>query len=173
MTTTWFHVFHRRLHTRTAHLSNRLKEKLAIAVIASVGSLYFEKQSPINGSQLAAQLGIGAEACNKVVNALLDAKLLIRTSDDPPALIPGYALEVMQLTDVVNAVRTSGESDFLNPTVISSSTNVQLAFERLEDGLQTSLGNLTVKDLLHTGDSDQGGNVENVDENNVHKITHS
>ncbi|WP_455212079.1 YihY/virulence factor BrkB family protein, partial [Kaarinaea lacus] len=159
---------HRRLHTRTAHLSNRLKEKLSIAVMALVGKLYFEKDPPYNAQQLASQLGIGAEACNKVLNALLEAKLLIKTADDPPALIPAYALEVMLLTDIVNAVRASGESNYLNPATMASTANVQLTYEKLEDGVQNSLHKLTVKDLLDTGSRGNG-----IDENNMQKLISS
>ncbi len=172
---------HRRLHTRAAHLSNRLKEKLSIAIMALVGKLYFEKQPPYNAQQLATQLGIGAEACNKVVNALLEAKLLIKTGDDPPALIPGYALEVMLLIDIVNAVRTNGESASLNPSMIMSPMNVQRAYERLEHGMHKSLRNLTVKDLLDVDSKDSAGATTEIntniseggdsDENNVRKLS--
>jgi len=149
--------------------------------MALVGKLYFEKQPPYNAQQLATQLGIGAEACNKVVNALLEAKLLIKTGDDPPALIPGYALEVMLLIDIVNAVRTNGESASLNPSMIMSPMNVQRAYERLEHGMHKSLRNLTVKDLLDVDSKDSAGATTEIntniseggdsDENNVRKLS--
>ena len=170
---------HRRLHTRAAHLSNRLKEQLSIAIMALVAKLYFEKQPPSNVQQLAAELGVGAEACNKVVKSLLDAKLLIKTADEPPVLIPGYALEVMLLVDIVNAVRADGESATLNPSTIMSPANAQQAFERLEHGMHDSLHNLTVKDLLDIDASvatEVNKNMQSggeSDDNNVRKLTSS
>jgi membrane protein len=174
------HPEHRRLHTRATRLSNRVQEKLSIAIMALVGKSYYAKGPPCNAQQLTIQLGIGAAACNKVIDALLEAKLLIKTVDDPPALTPGYALEVMLLKDVVNAVRTSGESASLNPLAMMSTGNVQEVYERLENGLQHSLDNLTVKDLLDIGatssDGPQGDSVKNesdggeADENNVRKL---
>jgi DNA-binding IscR family transcriptional regulator len=158
-----------------------VKEKLSIAIMAVVGNSYYAKESPCNAQQLTTRLGISAEACNKVINALLDAKLLIKTGGDPPALTPGYALEVMLLKDVVNAVRTSGESASLNPLALMSTANVQQAYERLEDGVQYSLRNLTVKDLLDigaegsnesTGDTSKNATESgNSDEMNVHKLS--
>jgi membrane protein len=142
------HPEYRRLQPRGAPLSNRMKEKLAIAIMTLVGRLYYQKQAPCNARQLAGQLGIGNEACEKVIKDLLDAKLLLKTADDPPALTPAYALERMLVKDAVNAVRSSGESGAVNPLAMKNPAQAQQAFERLEIGVQQSLEGLSVKDLV-------------------------
>jgi len=167
---------HRRLHGRIILLSSRLKEKLSIAIMAQVATLYYEKQPPSSTQQLASQFGVGAEACTKVVDALLDAKLLMKTADEPPGLIPAYAPEVMLLNDIVNAVRAVGETSSLNPLAIESPEHVHQIYERLEQGVQNSLHNLTVKDMisasLQSKSNNFNSNVENqVDDNIVRKLT--
>jgi membrane protein len=175
------HPEHRRLHSRAIDLSNRLKEKLSIAIMALVGKLFYEKSPPCNAQQLATQLGIGVEACNKVINVLLEANLLIKTSDESPTLLPAYALDVMLLKDVVNAARTNGESASLNPLSMVSQAKVQHAYERLENGMQSALGDCTVKDLLDTGTMSVNGPTndantnayDEVDANNVRELNKS
>jgi DNA-binding IscR family transcriptional regulator len=158
-----------------------LKEKLSIAIMALVGKLFYEKSPPCNAQQLATQLGIGVEACNKVINVLLEANLLIKTSDESPTLLPAYALDVMLLKDVVNAARTNGESASLNPLSMVSQAKVQHAYERLENGMQSALGDCTVKDLLDTGTMSVNGPTndantnayDEVDANNVRELNKS
>jgi membrane protein len=145
----------RRLQARVAQLSNRVREKLAIAIMALIGTVYYQKQAPYNARQLAGRLGIGSEACDKVIKDLLEAKLLLKTADEPPALIPAYSLERMLVQDAVNAVRVSGESRGLNPLAMMSPAAAQQAFERLEDGVQDSLQGLSVKDLISQNDNSQ------------------
>jgi hypothetical protein len=132
-----------------------MREKLAIAIMALIGTVYYQKQAPYNARQLAGRLGIGSEACDKVIKDLLEAKLLLKTADEPPALIPAYSLERMLVQDAVNAVRVSGESRGLNPLAMMSPAAAQQAFERLEDGVQDSLQGLSVKDLISQNDNSQ------------------
>ncbi|MGD8886177.1 MAG: YihY/virulence factor BrkB family protein, partial [Gammaproteobacteria bacterium] len=149
---------HRRLHARGASLSNRMKEKLAIAIMAMIGRLYYQKRPPCSARQLANSLGVDFKACEKVIKDLLAAKLLLETADEPPALTPAYALERMAVKDAVNAVRVSGESRDLNPLAITNSVQAQQAYEQLEVGVQNSLEGLCVKDLFSENDDSQ---VEN------------
>lgn len=171
---------HRRLKASATHLSHRVKEKLAIAIMALVGKSYYQKEKPNNLTQLAGWLGVTTDACKKVVDALLDAKVLIKTADEPPALMPGYALELMTLNDVVNAVRTNGESDALNPLSMISPASVNEMYERLENGMQHSLDGLTVRDLVGSvskegvsAEDPNNGPGKAQDTDNVRKLTNT
>lgn len=169
----------RRLQARVAHLSNRTKEKLAIAIMVLVGTLFYQKQAPYNARKLAGRLGIGSQSCDKVIHDLVEAKLLLKTADEPPGLIPAYALERMLVKDAVNAVRASGETGGLNPLAMMSPASAQQAFERLEDGVQDSLQGLSVKDLISLSDNDQDDDQSGAgqqqssgpEDDNVRKLT--
>jgi DNA-binding IscR family transcriptional regulator len=113
-----------------------------------VGNRYYHRQSPFSVQQLASRLRISIEACNKVVDALLDAKLLVATDDEVPALLPGYAPETMLLKDIINVVRKRGETRYLNLLSLGNVSKVTAVYEKLEEGLQNSLYDLTLKDLI-------------------------
>ena len=161
----------RRLEPRAVQLSNRVKEKLAIAVMAQVGAQYYQKNPPYTVRQVANRLGVANDICDKVVTMLLEANLLKQTADEPPALLPAYAPELMPVIEVVDAVRVKGETGSLNPLTIESPIKVQEMYDRMEDGVRRSLQGLTVRDLIgsaaEAGASRQGG----PDEANVRKLS--
>ena len=142
------HPEHRHLHSRVIQLSNRVKEKMAIAIMALIGNGYYHKLAPDTVRNVASQIGVSVKACENVVNALLDAKLLVTTAEETPGLVPAYAPEVMLLKDIVNVVRKSGETNHLNPLSLGNASKVDMVFERIENGLQNSLDELTLKDLI-------------------------
>jgi len=149
------HPEHRHLHSRVIRLSNRIREKMAMAIMALAGNAYYHKQPPGSVQQTASQLGVSIDACERVVTALLDGKLLVATDNDPPGLVPAYAPEIMLLKDIVNVVRRSGETDYFNLRSLGDSPKVHTIYEQLEDGVQNALNNLTLKDMIEGSAEDQ------------------
>ena len=160
------HPEHRHLHSRVMRLSNRLKEKMAMAIMALVGGGYYRKLAPITVQQLASRLGIGVDACKNVVNALLEAKMLLATNEETPGLVPAYAPEVMLLKDIVNVVRSSGETHYLNAMSLDNAPKTQHVYEKLEEAVQNSLNGLTLKDLIDEEAETQAGGAGATEANN-------
>jgi membrane protein len=141
------HTEQRSLQSRILRLSNRMKEKLALLIMALVGQNYYQQREPWTLYKLSKQLKVGNEACGMMVSILEDAGLLIRTADDPPAYLPGHALETLQLQMIVDVVRESGETTYLSPNKLPAAENVDALYAGIETAIDTTLAGRTLRDL--------------------------
>jgi len=137
----------RNLQSRILRLSNRMKEKLALMIMALVGQNYYQQREPWTLDKLTKQLKVGSEACGLMVTTLEGAGLLVRTADDPPAYLPGYALETMQLQMIVDVVRESGETTYLSPNKLPTAENVDALYAGIETAIDSTLAGRTLRDL--------------------------
>jgi membrane protein len=137
----------RNLQSRILRLSNRMKEKLALLIMALVGQNYYQQREPWTLNKLSKQLKVGSEACGTIVSTLEGAGLLIRTADDPPTYLPGHALETLQLQMIVDVVRESGETTYLSPSKLPAAENVDALYQGIETAIDTALAGRTLRDL--------------------------
>lgn len=142
---------HRNLQSRILRLSNRMKEKLALMIMALIGQHYYQQREPWTLDKLSKQLKVGNEACGIMVTMLEEAGLLIRTADDPPAYLPGHALETLQLQQIVDVVRESGETTYLSPNKLPASESVDPLYHEVEGAIDSTLAGRTLRDLSVPG----------------------
>src|SRR5262249_33919881 len=96
-------------------LSNRMRERLAVAVMSHIASHFVDGRPPWTLQQLTQRLGIPMHAVNGVLDALEGCGLLIRSHDDPPAYLPARDLADVSLAELMSAIRRAGEDRFLDP----------------------------------------------------------
>ena len=137
----------RNLQSRVLRLSNRMKEKLALMIMALVGQNYYQQRKPWTVEKLSRQLNIGTEACGMVVTILEGAGLLIPSADDPPGYLPGHALETLRLQAIVDAVREAGETSYLSPDKLPAAANVDELYAGMESAIDGALAGRTLRDL--------------------------
>lgn len=143
-----------RMQTRRVQaLSNRMKEKLALAVMSEIASSFYQVQPNMTMHRLAERLRISSDLLSPIINSLIQAKLLLRTDTDPGEYIPAEAPELMQLVDILNAVRESGEDDMMNAGRIPLTDGVASLFQRYQQAAGEAMNDLTLKDLVRTADS--------------------
>ena len=128
-------------------LSNRMRERLALAIMSLIGAHYLTGRPAWTTRQLTQGLGVPMHAVDVVLKALKQAKLLVESNDDPPAYLPARDLGAISLRQLLEAVRSAGEDRFLNPAGLPVSEPVDHILSRLEQALSASMGSLTVKDL--------------------------
>ena len=144
-----FYVQHpeqRNLQSRILRLSNRMKEKLALMIMALIGQHYYQQREPWTVDNLAGQLKIGSDACGMMINMLEEAGLLIQTADEPPAYLPGHALETLRLQAIVDVVREAGETAYLSPDKLPVSGNVDTLYQEIQTSINTALEGRTLRD---------------------------
>jgi membrane protein len=145
-----FYVQHperRNLQSRILRLSNRMKEKLALMIMALVGQNYYQQREPWTVENLSKRLKIGTEACGMMVTILESAGLLIPTADDPTTYVPGHALETLRLQMIVDVVREAGETSYLSPNKLPAVETVDALYEGMESAIDTALAGRTLLDL--------------------------
>ncbi len=128
-------------------LSNRMRERVALAIMSLIAGHYVAGRPAWSMRQLTQALGVPMHAVQVVLGALEQAKLLLESNDEPPAYLPARDLGAITLRQLLEAVRCAGEDRFLNPAALPVSEPVAQVLSRIEHALSASMGNVTVKDL--------------------------
>ncbi len=154
------HGEYRNLRPRFVRLSNRVRERLGLQVMARVGRRFCDQQPGPTVAELAAELNVGADICERIVEALQEVALIIPTADEPPRLLPGAALESLTLESILVRIRSTGERDSISPAVLPPDPPVDAVVADIESAIARALGQRTLADLVcragNAADTDQG-----------------
>ena len=112
-----------------------------------VGQHYYHQRAPWTLQGLAKQMCVGTDACGLLVNSLENSGILVRTSEDPATYLPGHALETIKLKDIIDCVRSSGETTSLSPDKLPQSDTVDNLYQEMESAIDTSLETRTLRDI--------------------------
>jgi membrane protein len=129
------------------HLSNRMRERLALAIMSLIGGHYVTGRPAWSMRQLTQTLGVPMHSVQVVLGALAQANLLVESNDEPPAYLPARDLGAIPVPQLLEAVRRAGEDRFLNPAALPVSEPVAQVLSRIEHALSAATVNVTVKDL--------------------------
>jgi hypothetical protein len=82
-----------------------------------------------------------------VLGALHHSGVLAHTDADPPAYLPAHDLTTLPVRGVLEAVRSSGEDRYLNPSALPVPEVVEQTLQRIEGALDVALGDMNVTAL--------------------------
>jgi membrane protein len=128
-------------------LSNRMRERLALAVMSLIAQHHRDGQPAWTAQQLAQHLNVPGHALRVVLEALRHAGVLAHTDSDPAAYLPARDLSVLPVRAVLEAVRSAGEDRFLNPSALPVPEIVEQTLQRIERALDAALGDMSVAAL--------------------------
>ncbi len=140
---------------RDLRLSNRVKERLALLIVAITAQRYYRNKQPWTTERYAQHLQVPINVVARIVDALELYGLLAYSAGDPPRILPARPLETTPLLDLLNVIRMAEERHHLGAAQLPGHAQVDRLLARMEDALQTSLHGLTLKDLLLTEDRAQ------------------
>ena len=144
------HPEYRSLEHRQPHLSNRLKEKLALLIMTLITRNFYEKRPPWTVEALAQHLGLPVDAITPLTERLIEAELIAHADKSRTGLLPAQPPEKLKLRDIIAVARTIGENSYLNLRRLPPDPQVDNAFANLEQSMQNSLHEQTIKQLLPT-----------------------
>jgi membrane protein len=142
------HPEHLSVRRRDTQLSNRVKERLAMLLVALIGQRYYHKESAWSVPQLARHLQVPEDAVTSVVEGLVQAGILARSDDEPPRLLPARPMEITPVKDLLVAVRRAEELHHLHSAQLPAAPVVDDVVGKLERSATATLDGLTLKDLL-------------------------
>jgi len=145
-----FYHQHPEHHTLQSHdrLSSRLKEKLTLTIMALITKNYYEKQLPWTARALAQHLQMPLDAITPLLKSLVANELLVHTDEPIPGLLPAQAPENLKLKDIISVVRCIDENSHFNLDRLPENERVDNVFNNLEQSMQESLHEETIKQLL-------------------------
>jgi membrane protein len=129
------------------HVSNRLKERIALHVMHLVGRSYYQGAKPWTDEGLTRALHMPMEAVQDVLEALERSGLLRHTDDEPPAYLPGKPPETTPVFEALAAVRTAGERIHLALDRLPHRAAVSSLVDHVDEAVEQALQGRTLKDL--------------------------
>jgi membrane protein len=137
-----------RIGRQEPRLSNCMRERLALNIMMLVGRSFRDPGKGIALVDLSSKLNIPAIALSPITESLEQAGLLLTTEDEK--LFPGQELSRLKLDDILNVVRTEGETgSYRDPTWSPYIDKLGTEMDRAISGV---VGDRTLAELL----DDQG-----------------
>ncbi len=140
---------------RDLRLSNRVKERLALLIVALTGQRFYRNQQAWTTEQYARHLQVPIDVVARIVDALKLYGLLAHTADDPPRILPARPLETTPVLDLLGVIRMAEEHHHLGAAQLPGHTQVDRLVARMDEAVLASLYGLTLKDLLLAEDTAQ------------------
>jgi len=129
-------------------LSNRMRERLALSLMSHIAGSFVTGRRMASLPEFARRLGVPMHSLEVVLTALERRGLIVPTGDDPPSYLPARDPSLMSVAQVLDTVRSAGEERFLSPAGMPAPQAVEEVIDRMRDALETSVGTMTVRDLV-------------------------
>lgn len=133
-----------RIGRREPRLSNSTRERLTLNIMYLVGNSFRDPHKMITIGQISEQLRIPSIALNPIILSLEAEGLLISTEKEE--LLPGREMSRMHLQEILNVVRSQGETVSDRPP--NWTEGIDDIGEQLEAAISAVAKNRTLADLL-------------------------
>jgi membrane protein len=131
-------------------LSDRMRERLALAIMGRIGEHFIAGQPAWTLQQLTQTLGVPMHAVQAVLEALEGRGLLARSGEDPPAFLLARDPSAVSVGELLDSVRCAGEDRFLKPEALPVPPQVERILGQINQAVHASLAEVTVRDLAAT-----------------------
>jgi len=132
------------------HISHRLREKLTFLIMYFIGYNFYHDQKPWKLDTLVAHLALPVDSVQEVIDILEKNSIIAETADDPPAYLPAKDLEAITLRDLMNAARMTDGETLAIENHFATVPEVDGILETVHTAVADTLGNKTLKDLVHS-----------------------
>ena len=133
-------------------LSNRIREKLALAVAVLVGERFYKGQPPHSVASLSSALGLPVAAVDDVVRALEGQGLLVSAGEDAVAYLPARSWDTVSVRHLIEKIRTHGEGSGLNSVTLTDQA-IEEVWSRFERTLGVSVDEVSLRELSERTES--------------------
>ena len=128
-------------------LSNRMRERLALAIMSLIAAHYVTGRPAWTLQQLCKALDVPMHSVQTILNAFQLGGLLIQSNDSSRGYLPARDLAPISVKQLLDIVRSAGEDGFLNPNRLPVSERVEQVLQRFEQSLDASLQTVSIVDL--------------------------
>ena len=134
-------------------LSERLREKVALAIMFLVGRSFHRNEQQWTFVTLTRRLGMPADFVRQILSLLEEKGLLVPTHSDPPAYLPAKDLEIITLDEIISTVRVAGEDSYGPGKSLASIPAVDGIIRSVDAAIAASLEKQTLRDLVQAADT--------------------
>jgi len=128
--------------------SNRLRERIAIAIMLHVGECHLRGRRPPDALSLAQDLQVPFELVDGALAALCADGLLALAEEPSHGWLPARDVGAIRLADVLAAARRGHEHRDLVPDHLPAEARAEELVQELENGAAQALGERTLRDVI-------------------------
>jgi DNA-binding IscR family transcriptional regulator len=128
-------------------LSNRMRERLALAVMAMVAERHRTGAPPVTLEQLAADLAVPAHSIDITLHCLEQAGMVAQVRGVPPRYLPARDPSTVSVHALLQAVRSAGEDDYFKPETLPLPETVARVADQFERSVENAVANVSVSAL--------------------------
>jgi len=128
--------------------SNRLRERIALAVMVRIGSAHLEGRTPPDALALAGAMRLPIELVDDALVALMTDRLVTLTEEPACGYVPARDMGRIRLLDVLASVRSAHDHRELVPDNLPREPAAESLMLDLEEGAKAVLGERTLRDLV-------------------------
>jgi len=140
------------LKKETFNLSAKLREKLSVLIMFLIGYNFYHDKDRWTLDKLMDYLGLPPEPIQNTLTQLIDNKLIIETLDDVPSYLPARDIETIKVKEILDSARNNKEVSNALENRLSSVREVDAVLDMVDDSIETTLREQTVKSLVISSD---------------------
>jgi membrane protein len=129
-------------------LSNRLKERLALAALFLVAQHHYHRAPAWSAAGLAERLGVPGTVLAPVLGLLVGRGLLAEARGDPLTFLPAVDPERIALEEALRTIREAEEDGGLRASRVGREAAVEELLERVRAAEREALAGRTLRDLV-------------------------
>jgi len=134
------------IRSHDLQLSNRQRERLALALAGQVARRYETGEPPWDCEGLARTLGVPKSNAERMCTALEEGKFLIRTAGESPTFVPARSPDAIKIKDMLDAVRCFEERESGCRGTLPNG-EIGRVEQTIDRAVAEALGSMTLRDL--------------------------
>ncbi|MGB7293461.1 MAG: YihY/virulence factor BrkB family protein [Thermodesulfobacteriota bacterium] len=140
------------LQKEAVTISNRLKEKIAFLIMYLIGYNFYNNKHNFTLVSLAQKFEIPEEHIQESLTYLMNKKLIIETTNDPPSYVPAKDLETIKLYEIIEAVRENEEDSIMIEEKFIKMPAVDMVAKKVNDAIYDALGEENLRNVITSQD---------------------
>ncbi|ADJ28399.1 YhjD/YihY/BrkB family envelope integrity protein [Nitrosococcus watsonii] len=129
-------------------LSNRLKERVGLLILARVGEAFHQGCPPPTLENLAKHFSLPSYLIEDIIESLKRARLVTATGAEPPGYLLSKDPATVTVRKVLAIIRQAEEQKFPLESISLKSPAVDGIMEKIEQALDQAMKGATLKDLI-------------------------
>lgn len=135
-------------HSREGfEVSNRVKERLALFLMHLIGVRHNEGDTPFTVDELVTQTAVPQRIVVYVLNRLIAKNIVIESGQPPKGYLPAKSIDKLSVSEVILAVRSAEEGQFLSVAGIALPDCVAEQANLIDQAIESAIAGKTVSDL--------------------------
>lgn len=129
-------------------LSNRLKERVALLILAQVGEAFHQGCPPPTLENLVKRFSLPDYLIEDIIESLKSVRLVTETGDESPGYLLSRDPATVTVRKVLDIVRRAEERKFPLESIFLKTPAVDGIIEKIEQALDQAMEEATLKDLI-------------------------